>query len=258
MRYVVGSWVTKKLNFLKFYLPIYTATISKGPSRLYYIDAFASSGKNRLRGVDQILEGSPLIALNTRPPFTSYIFIESSGWYFNELLENIASHQKHFSIQSFFDDSNKLLPDLLRKIPNGSRLFVFFDPEGIQELLWDTVEEVGKRGSAELLITFSCMAVARCCQKRQDEDVLDRFFGTKRWRNIARKRKLGRLTPERARKAFVDLYKIQLRKHFKYVDDVVLVKTEHHKPLYYLILATQDRSLVKIGRQYKTRMCGVE
>ena len=126
MRYVVGSWVTKKLNFLKFYLPIYTATISRGPSRLYYIDAFASSGKNRLRGVDRILEGSPLVALNTQSSFTSYIFIESDGWYYNELLENIASHPKRFNIQPFFDDCNKLLPDLLRKIPNDSRLFVFF------------------------------------------------------------------------------------------------------------------------------------
>jgi len=248
--------VTKKLNFLKYYLPKCTATISTDCSRSYYVDAFASSGKNRLRNSGRILEGSPLIALQTEPAFTNYIFIESNGWYYYQLLENIASHHDRLDIQSFFDDCNKLLPDVLARIPPNSPLFVFFDPEGIQELLWVTVEEVAKRSNAHLIVTFSCMGVARCCQKRQDEDALDRFYGTRRWRDIASKRKLGKLSPEEARDAFLHLYKMQLRKYFKYVDDVLFAETEDHKPLYYVIVATRDESVFEIGRQYKIQHGG--
>jgi three-Cys-motif partner protein len=197
-----------------------------------------------------------LIALQTEPAFTDYVFIESNGWYYHQLLENIASHQHRLDIQSFFDDCNKLLPDMLARIPPNSPLVVFFDPEGIHELLWVTVEEVAKRSNAHLIVTFSCMGVSRCSQKPQDEEALDRFYGTRGWRDIACKRKLGKLSPGEARAAFLDLYKMRLRKHFKYVDDVLFAETEGHKPLYYIIVATRDESVFKMGRQYKMQHGG--
>jgi len=252
MRYVVGSWVEKKLDFLKWFFPVYTSMMSNELPRLCYIDGFASSGKNRIRETDQILDGSPLISLNAQPPFANYILVESNGWYYSELVQHTSDYIRYANVQIFFDDCNQLIPELLARTPPETRILVFLDPEGVQELLWNTVEELGRRGKVDLLITFSCMGVARCSQNPSTERTLDRFFGSLQWREVARKRKSQKLSAAQARRAFLELYKSQLKRHFAYAEDLIFVQTEKGKALYYLILATQDKTLMDLVKRYKS------
>lgn len=255
MYYSVGSWVNKKLNFLKWYLPIHTATLSSRFQQTYYIDAFASSGKDRIKETSEIIDGSPLIALGVDPPFTNYIFIELNGWYYFELLEHVKKHPRYriANVQMFWDDSNERIPEILSKIPIRIPIFAFLDPEGIEELLWKTVEELAKRGHVHLLVTFSCMGVARSAQRKEAESVLDDFYGVPAWRDIARNRKIGRLTPLEARRAYIKLYMSQLSKYFRYVDNVIFVETKQGKPLYNLLFATQSEVLIKAVQEYKRK-----
>lgn len=250
MRYVVGPWVKRKLNFLKWYLPIHTTEISKYFSQFYYIDGFAGSGKNRIENTDEIMNGSALIALDIDPPFTNYVFMEANGYYFFELREHIRDHPKYPDIQTFFDDCNARIPEIVRKMPSEAHIFAFLDPEGL-ELHWKTVEELAKRKEVGLLITFSIMGVVRCAQSERGEKALDDFYGTTTWRDIARNRRLRRLTPAYARKAFVNLYKSQLGKHFRYTDDVAFVKTQRGQALYYLVFATRSEALISVVQKYK-------
>src|SRR5437899_2020397 len=95
-----GDWTTDKLERVRKYLIAY-AKIMNQKFRFAYIDAFAGTGYRTLKQddnpnalmfpelVDQepkaFLEGSAQIALQVKPRFTKYIFIEKDDERFSEL-----------------------------------------------------------------------------------------------------------------------------------------------------------------------------
>jgi hypothetical protein len=71
-----GSWAAEKLDYISRYIDIFeTSMRSKWPER-NYIDLFAGPGKNIIKKTGNMLLGSPILALITRHPFTSYYFTE--------------------------------------------------------------------------------------------------------------------------------------------------------------------------------------
>ena len=69
-----GPWTEIKLDVLKQYLNAYTTALKNQPFERLYIDAFAGTGKVRIRD-GRVIDGSAQIALET-PGFDRYIFIE--------------------------------------------------------------------------------------------------------------------------------------------------------------------------------------
>jgi len=67
----IGIWSEKKLDILREYLTPYSQIMRtqewcKGH---YYIDGFAAKGRHVSRGARQLVDGSPLLAVQTDPPF---------------------------------------------------------------------------------------------------------------------------------------------------------------------------------------------
>lgn len=94
-----GIWTAKKKGVLKSYLDAYQTALKYAPFEKWYIDAFAGIGTHsseeesdsslffsldfKEEDVEQELafrrQGSPLLALQTNPPFDKYIFIEKAA-----------------------------------------------------------------------------------------------------------------------------------------------------------------------------------
>ena len=89
----IGIWSEVKLDIIKEYAAAYT-TIMRAQQRdrfrnLYwiYVDAYAGPGYHLSKASGALVEGSPLVALNTDPPFNEYHFIDSDNARANRLRE---------------------------------------------------------------------------------------------------------------------------------------------------------------------------
>src|SRR5262249_20229663 len=87
-----GDWTEQKLERVRKYLVAYATIMKNRQFRVAYIDAFAGTGYRTLKRHDsslakifpeifepesrRFLDGSARIALQVRPRFTKYIFIE--------------------------------------------------------------------------------------------------------------------------------------------------------------------------------------
>jgi three-Cys-motif partner protein len=79
----IGIWSEVKLAIIREYAAAYS-TIMEASRReklprlsWVYIDAYAGPGYHLSRTTGETVEGSPLIALNTNPPFHEYHFIDT-------------------------------------------------------------------------------------------------------------------------------------------------------------------------------------
>jgi three-Cys-motif partner protein len=74
----VGEWTKDKLKILTSYLPAYLTATTSTLER-FYIDGFAGPGLNRLASTGELVDGSPLIALDALASngtkFTKLFFI---------------------------------------------------------------------------------------------------------------------------------------------------------------------------------------
>jgi three-Cys-motif partner protein len=66
---VIGPWTEVKLDILREYAAPYSKILTAQRFHHMYIDAFAAGGSHVSRTTGEVVPGSPLIALSTKPPF---------------------------------------------------------------------------------------------------------------------------------------------------------------------------------------------
>src|SRR5438876_7413855 len=84
----VGYWSEIKLDIIREYAKAYSTILAaqRNPSFDHvYIDAFAGAGIHISKTTGEVIEGSPLIAVSTEPPFKEYHFIDLDGTRVNNL-----------------------------------------------------------------------------------------------------------------------------------------------------------------------------
>jgi len=202
-----GSWTQEKLDRVGAYLEAYT-TIFHANERAqyfttYYVDAFAGTGhrqdSNASTGLQEIedndsqanefLEGSVSIALNAKPGFDRFLFIERSPKRFRELDQLVRNHPKANRISVLQGDANERLLEWRRSIDwKKTRAVVFLDPYGMQ-VNWETIAELGATQGIDLWLLFPIgMAVMRLLTRKrlpppEWEAALTRIFGDDEWKN---------------------------------------------------------------------------
>lgn len=199
-----GSWTTEKLECVAKYLHAYSTIMSKQAFRFAYIDAFAGTGYRTLKRTgakeelmfpelaeketQNFLEGSARIALQVKPGFEKYIFIEKEQKRFDELnklktdFPDLAN-----DIVLVNADANSYLTDLcLNYSWKKNRAVLFLDPYGM-EVNWGTIEAIASTEAIDLWLLFPLgVAVNRLLRRdgKIDDSVMDklnRFFGTSDW-----------------------------------------------------------------------------
>jgi len=77
----IGYWSEIKLDILRKYASAYSTIVSKSPAikRHLYVDAFAGAGTHKSRTTGEFVPGSPANALDVKPPFSEYHFIDLDG-----------------------------------------------------------------------------------------------------------------------------------------------------------------------------------
>jgi three-Cys-motif partner protein len=197
-----GAWTEEKLERVRKYLVAYSTIMNKQKFKYAYIDAFAGTGyrtreqhSQSLANIfpevfetdsRQFLDGSARIALQVRPIFDKYIFIERDPTRVVELeklKEEFPDVRDRIRLEQ--QDANQYLQDLCSRNWGRRRAVLFLDPFGMQ-VTWNTIVAIAKTKAIDLWILFPISAVNRLLTRSGRinagwERTLNALFGASDW-----------------------------------------------------------------------------
>jgi three-Cys-motif partner protein len=251
----IGIWSEVKLAIVKEYASAY-ATILDAKRResihslkWLYIDAFAGPGIHLSKRTGEMVDGSPLIALKTTPPFFEYHFIDADPARADQL-RSISGPRTDVHIYS--DDCNDvLMRDVFPRARYNDyrRALCLLDPYNIN-LKWDVIEAAGKMGSVEVFLNFMIMDINRNVLRKNPDKIiqskveqLTRLWGDETWIDAAYDT-TGNLfgDPEKvSNERFEAAWRERLKTKagFKFVSKPMPMKTKTNSVIYYLYFASQ-------------------
>lgn len=191
------DYAKDKLAILKGYLGRFTTAMKdKNWRALNYIDLQAGPGKNKFRPSGEILLGSPLLALTTRFSFGNVFLVEMGTSEYNALVSRVEASDLRDSVKRYNEDCNIAVDKIVEYIKQIDSVYspgvwpclnlAFLDPEGL-EVEWQTVEKLANLQRMDLIINFSTNGITRNAGQmveREEDTIIDRFFGTREWRLI--------------------------------------------------------------------------
>jgi three-Cys-motif partner protein len=199
-----GSWTEEKLDCVRKYLSAYTKALKDELFSLSYIDAFAGSGIREARrsvdlpllnlvGMDQFVRGSARIALETRPAFDRFSFIEKKRSTFIKLQNSLTADYPDMSSRMQFrnQDANTAVRDICSTTSwRKNRAVAFLDPYGMQ-VEWATIEAIAQTGAIDMWYLFPAgIGVGRMVPRRAEKQPeawakkIDVCLGGTDWRQI--------------------------------------------------------------------------
>ncbi|MGO9229037.1 MAG: three-Cys-motif partner protein TcmP [Bryobacteraceae bacterium] len=253
----IGIWSEVKLAIIRKYASAYT-TIMEAQRRKrirslhwIYIDAYAGPGYHLSKTSGEVVEGSPLIALNTSPPFHEYHFIDTEPRRAQQLRRLAGDRADVFT---YSEDCNKVL---LREVfPRAKydeygRALCLLDPYNIN-LTWQVIEAAGKAGSIEIFMNLMIMDINRNAMRRNPDksiqskvDQLTRLWSDESWKEAGydqRQTLFDYSVPVKvSNERFAEAFRQRLEKKagFKYVPAPMPMKTKSNSTIYYLYFASQ-------------------
>lgn len=210
-----GDWTEEKLERVRKYLSAYVKIMSNQKDAegalkypFAYIDAFAGTGYRNIQQDNKqmsllflpeensenlllpdqsnFLDGSARIALQIKPQFSKYIFIEKDPSRFAELHALKDGFPNH-NIALINAEANNYLQDLcLNYSWKKNRAVLFLDPFGMQ-VTWETMKAIAQTKAIDLWLLFPLgVAVNRVLTRNGQIRTawrrrLDEMFGTTDW-----------------------------------------------------------------------------
>lgn len=230
----VGPWAKEKLFYIQRYCEIFNSGMkSKWPVRTY-IDIFTGSGRCVVEGTGEEVDGSSLIALQCKVPFTHYFFNDINTEAIDSLRRRISSFSST-NIIFLNEDCNVVIQDLRNKLPLSSLDFCFVDPLN-WEIKFDSIRLLTEGRNMDLAITFHSGNMKRVVDDYPN--VLNDFFGDGEWQQECKSAmakgqvRLGRI--------LLDAYERRL-KGLGYIGmhDFTLIRNTMGVPLYHLVFASK-------------------
>jgi three-Cys-motif partner protein len=236
------AWAKEKLYYLGRYLKIFSIGMkNKWAGRLYYCDLFAGPGVCRMRGTEEEMDGSPLVAL-LGFDFAKYFFFEEDRASFAALKSRVKRRapNKWEKVKVIPGDCNETLEKA--GIPIDGLGIAFIDPTGISQISFETIRQLTAGRQIDLIINFpEGMGIRmNLYQYTQTEaNALNRFMGSARWKERYAQ------SPSSFDRACTEIAKEYLDnlKSLGYLavdSDWIPVRTDQNTLLYYLLFASKN------------------
>lgn len=259
----IGIWSEVKLAIVREYASAYSKIMEASRrdkiSRLswIYIDAYAGPGYHLSKATGETVEGSPLIALNTDPPFDEYHFIDTEPARAKRIRELAGDRP---DVHTYTEDCNAvLLRDVFPRARHSDyrRALCLLDPYNIN-LSWDVIEAAGKSGSIEIFLNFMIMDINRnALRKRMEKslqskvDQLTRLVGDESWKDAGYREVETLFGPDYQKvsnEEFAEWFRQRLiaKAGFKHVPKPMPMKTKTNAVIYYLYFASQKPAALNI------------
>jgi three-Cys-motif partner protein len=262
----IGYWSEIKLDIINQYAKAYSQILSSQilPNQrtfhYVYIDAFAGSGKHFSKTTKSLVSGSPEIALNTKPPFKEYYFIDIDGEKVAELNKIVIKRPEAHVLQG--DCNSKLLTDVFPKVmyKNYRRGLCLLDPYGL-DLNWEVIKTAGQMKSIEIFLNFPVMDMNRNVLWRNPEGVdpvdikrMNTYWGDESWKDIAYHQTpnlFGEVVGIKEDNRTIALaFQKRLKEvaKFKYAPEPIPMRNSIGRIVYYLFFASQNQKGEEIAK----------
>jgi three-Cys-motif partner protein len=187
----IGTWSEAKLELIRKYGKAYSTILSSRRGLTHaYIDAFAGAGMHVSRETGELIQGSPIQALEIDPPFAEYHFIDANGEKVEAL--RLAAGDRP-GVHIYQGDANvELLNRVFPQVRYEAfrRALCLLDPYGLH-LDWRVLETAGRMKSVEIFLNFPMLDINRNAllndpSKADPAQVarLTRFWGDESWRDV--------------------------------------------------------------------------
>lgn len=263
MRYdEIGYWSEVKLDIVRDYAATYSKILSaqKSPSFYHiYIDAFAGAGVHVSKTTGDMVPGSPLNALQIKPPFREYHLIDLDS----KKVDSLRGLTKDYSnVQIYEGDCNMLLLEEIfpkTRYKDYRRALCLLDPYGLH-LQWQVIESAGKTESIEIFLNFPVADMNRNVLWRNPDKVdpqqaarMTGFWGDESWRQAAYDT-TGNLfgwEEKQGNEAIIKAFRERLKKvaGFAYVPEPIPMRNGKNAIVYYLFFASQKPVAAGIVKQ---------
>lgn len=243
----VGAWSFQKLLTLSYYISVYTTIAKSNFSEIFYIDLFAGDGFNFLRGINEAIVGSPVIAYivprkktktGASKEFDELILVENDIVKAKRLSrvipDNAIIFQKNANDPEVMDYIEKRM-----KSCKNPHYFAFIDPYCMQ-IKWPTLERLLKL-PGDLIINFMTRPISRVWgsyhsevkEERPSKDQFNEFFGDDSWLLVP---------PARDGGSTEDLLNIYIEKIGQYRKKIIPIKVRGLTGsfCYHMIVATKQ------------------
>jgi three-Cys-motif partner protein len=268
----IGYWSELKLDIIKEYATAYSVILNAPKQRRFhhlYIDAFAGPGVHISKSTGDFVTGSPLNALQVKPPFREYHFIDLDSNKVANLRKIVGNRP---DVHFYEGDCNSILLDRVfprAKFENYRRALCLLDPYGLH-LDWKVIETAGQMQSIDMFLNFQIVDMNRNVLWQNPEakgiritDIqrLTAFWGDESWRQIAYST-TGNLFgfPEKEdndRIALAFQQRLKQVAGFKHVPSPLPMRNSKGATVYYLFLASQkpvaSDIIESIFRKYEQR-----
>jgi three-Cys-motif partner protein len=188
---VIGPWTEVKLEILREYAAPYSRIVTRNGFYHLYIDAYAAGGSHVSKDTGEVVAGSPLVALSTKPPFREYHFIDADRARVEQLRGHAGSRA---DVHVHHGDCNEIsLRDVFPRVQwkDRRRALCLLDPYNI-DLSWEVVVTAGRMKTIEVFVNFMVMdmnmnVLLRNPSKAQPGQIerMNRFWGDESWREVA-------------------------------------------------------------------------
>jgi len=258
----IGYWTEVKLDIIRKYAQAYSTimTTQQTIRKHLYIDGFSGAGVHISKRTQKYVLGSPLNALNVKPPFDEFYFIDLDGGRAEKLRQLSADN---FNVHVYEGDCNKLLlKDIfpLVKWSDHRRALCLLDPYDI-DLNWEAVYTAGQMKSIEIFLNFQVMDMNMNVLWKNPKEVkpkqlarMDAFWGDRSWKNVAYTTTQGLFEPIEERtniRSIAKAFQKRLKDvaGFNYVPDPLPMRNTLGGIIYYLFFASPNKTGAKIVKE---------
>lgn len=190
----IGYWSEIKLDIIRDYAKAYSTILAAQERPRFhhvYIDAFAGAGVHKSKMTGEEIDGSPVNAVNTQPPFKEYHFIDLNGKKVDHL-NSLFGQRPDINIHH--GDCNQImLEKVLPKVQwkDYRRGLCLLDPYGLH-LNWEVIHTVGQMKTIDMFLNFPIMDMNMNVFWHHPEGVdkadiarMNAFWGDESWRKVA-------------------------------------------------------------------------
>jgi three-Cys-motif partner protein len=254
----IGYWSEIKLEIVRDYASAYSRILHSNKLPHIYIDAFAGAGLHISKATGEFVLGSPLNALNVRPPFREYHFIDLNSDRVEHLRGLVAGES---NVWVYEGDCNvvltgRIFPTLA--FESYRRALCLLDPYGL-DLDWQVLFQAGQLGTIDMFLNFPVMDMNRNALWRNPDKLspeqamrMTRFWGDESWKGAAYSTS-GNLfgEPEKEPNDVVaEAFRVRLTRAagFKKVPQPLAMCNSRGAVVYYLFFASQKGTAEEIVR----------
>jgi three-Cys-motif partner protein len=238
-----GPWAKEKLYYVERYMSIFNGGMKYHWPQRAYVDLMAGPGRCVEREAGEEFDGSPILATQSEPQFSTVILVESDDKAATALTTRTAAAADRRKVIRRDCNATATITEV-RHVVGRMLTLCFIDNLGLNVTL-ATIRSLSEGNRPiDFLVTVQVNDLTRnmdTALSSADGDRFDAFFGSPQWREVIRRFDRGEIAVADRAAALCNFYGEQLAGlGYGYVEQLHrLMKNTRNAPLYRLLLASR-------------------